>query len=113
VLIFVTRQMTMSPMHSQANFWQDGQTALVIGMIGDGFLMLFFVGALAGLFQSPPNKEPFEELARTGFRLGVTATMFFYLRRADVRDAFRGRPSPPRDADGAVDNVDSAIQTGR
>jgi hypothetical protein len=64
---------------------------LAIGLVGDGLLMLFLVSTLVGLFDSPPNKEPFGELGRMAFRLGAALAMFLYLKRSDVRDAFRHR----------------------
>lgn len=72
---------------------------LVIAVVADGLLILFYAGALAGVFQSPPNKEPLEELTRMPFRLAATVTMLYYLKRADVRDAFRR----PAERDGVED----------
>jgi len=62
---------------------------LGIALVGDGMLILFYIGALADVLQAPANKTPSEELMKMPFRIGATLAMFFYLRRADVRDAFR------------------------
>lgn len=68
---------------------------LVIALIGDGLLALFYLSALSGMFQSPPNKDPLEQLMRMPVRIGATLTMLMYLRRADVRNAFLGRDRKP------------------
>lgn len=62
---------------------------LGVAVVGNVVLILFFLGALADVFQSPPNKDPARELMRIPIRIGGTLVMFFYLRRCDVRDAFR------------------------
>jgi hypothetical protein len=82
---------------------------LGIALVGDGLLSLFYAGALVGVFRSPPNKEPLAELMSIAFRVVLTITMFLYLKRPDVRDAFRR--APPRETidDPALGHIDSKL----
>ena len=62
---------------------------LGIALVAEVLFVLYFVGVLAGQFRAPPNKDPRAELMRVPFRAAATLAMFLYLRRSDVRDAFR------------------------
>jgi len=63
---------------------------LGISLVGDGLLSLYLLLALTGILQAPPNIDPIEQLIRMSTRVGAALAMFLYLRRPDVRDAFRG-----------------------
>ncbi|REJ85694.1 MAG: hypothetical protein DWQ34_28550 [Planctomycetota bacterium] len=78
---------------------------LGIALVGDGILSFYYIGAFAEMFQAPANKTPAEELIKMPFRVGAKLAMFFYLRRSDVRDAFRGGK---RSTNG-IENVDRNI----
>jgi hypothetical protein len=82
---------------------------LGIALVGDGLLSLFYAGALAGAFRSPPNKEPLTELMSIAFRVVATLMMFFYLKRPDVRDAFRRVPHRGTADDPGLGQIDSKL----
>ena len=63
---------------------------LGISLIADAALIMYYIGASLDVFPAPANKNPSEELMKMPIRAGATIAMFFYLRRADVRDAFHG-----------------------
>ena len=72
---------------------------LGMALIGDALLIVFFVGQLASAFQPTANQDPVSELIRMPVRSGATLVMFFYLKRPDVRDAFRRRKLVSADAE--------------
>jgi hypothetical protein len=57
-------------------------------------MTVFYLGAFAGIFRSPPDKDPLAELMEMPIRVAIILLMFSYLRRPDVRAAFRRRRIP-------------------
>lgn len=60
---------------------------LVLGMIADVFLAIYYLGSALDVFDAP-NIRPWRELAKLPVRFGLAVCMFGYLRRADVKNAF-------------------------
>lgn len=81
-------------------------TFLGIALVGDGILIMYYIGALAEVFQAPANKTPSEELMKMPLRFGATLAMFFYLRRSDVQDAFRGGKMKSNGFENDARNID-------
>jgi hypothetical protein len=62
---------------------------LAIGLVGEAMLFVYFVLAVCGVARVPTNMNPMEKLPDIIMRAIGAAVMFFYLRRPDVREAFR------------------------
>jgi hypothetical protein len=68
-------------------------------VLGDALLMVYFLAGAFEVISVPVNKDPMQELLRIPLRFSLTVVMFLYLRRADVRNAFRRNREPIPDAE--------------
>lgn len=67
---------------------------LGLSLVMSVLLLAYAVAGLLELVQFPPNKDPDREMMRAPGRFATTLSMFLYLRRETVREAFGQSDGP-------------------